>query len=99
MIEPENTLPDPSKITLAQAWAFITFKASVAQLCEIEHRMYSIDVAVAFGGKNKGHETIQQRYWCWHKGTPRYQIEDECTKIKRQRQREEEQNAYWASLI
>lgn len=50
---------------------------SVAELETLFEELSNVDVEMAWGGKNKGHETIQQRFSCWRKGTPRIDIETE----------------------
>ena len=51
--------------------------AGTLTLQEIWNGLSQVPVAMAWGGKNVGRETIQERYLCWRKGTPRIDIETE----------------------
>lgn len=51
--------------------------ANVPALQQIWDGLWQVPVEIALGGENMGHETIQERYLCWRKGTPRTKIEQE----------------------
>lgn len=55
---------------------FLMAQATLQQLEVVWNNLYQVDVEIAEGGKNMGHETIQAHYWLWRKGTPRYVIEE-----------------------
>lgn len=62
--------------TLAQDRNLV-LNMSFKELETLFSELSTIRVEMAFGGKHKGHETIQQRFYCWRKGTPRVDIETE----------------------
>lgn len=49
--------------------------ATLEQLQEAYAEFQHVPVAMAWGGKNKGLETIQHRFMQWRKGTPAETIE------------------------
>lgn len=51
--------------------------ADVPTLQKIWDSLWKVPVEIALDGKNLGHETIQERYLYWRKGTPRVDIEQE----------------------
>lgn len=51
--------------------------ADVPTLRKIWDGLWSVPVEIALGGEHMGYETIQERYLCWRKGTPRVTIEQE----------------------
>lgn len=52
---------------------YLKHLASLEELQEIFDQLPGTEMA--WGGKNKGKETIQEHFWLWRKGTARERIE------------------------